>query len=51
MKRFESTRHWEITLLATKMLELVCLNPWETNPLNRIWKIVRETDYSRICLQ
>ena len=49
--KFESKCHWEITLLATKMLEMACLNPWESNPLKRIWKIVRETDYNRICLQ
>lgn len=51
MKIFESKRHWEIQLFATKMLELVCLNPWEKNPLKKEWKIARETDYSRICLQ
>lgn len=48
---FNSKLHWEIKLFATKMLEIVCINPWETNPLLRVWKIVRETDYNRICLQ
>jgi hypothetical protein len=33
------------------MLELVCINPWEVNPLLRVWKISRETDYSRITIQ
>lgn len=51
MPRFESRRHWEIILLASKMIETVCLNPWEMNPLKRIWKIARETSYDRICLQ
>lgn len=48
---FVSKLHHEISLFATKMLELVCINPWEANPLLRVWKISRETDYSRITIQ
>jgi hypothetical protein len=48
---FESKLHREISLFATKMLEIVCLNPWEKNPLLRVWKIAQEVDYKRICLQ
>jgi hypothetical protein len=48
---FESKLHHEISLFATKMLEIVCLNPWEENPLLRVWKIAQEVDYKRICLQ
>jgi hypothetical protein len=48
---FESKLHHEISLFATKMLEIVCLNPWEKNPLLRVWKIAQEVDSKRICLQ
>lgn len=48
--KLESTKHWEIILLASKMIETVCLNPWQADPLKRIWKIAREVDYSRIVL-
>jgi hypothetical protein len=48
---FESKLHTELVLLATKVLEMVCVNPHEKNPLKRIWRISREIDYSRICLQ
>lgn len=49
--QFQSKLHREITLFATKVMEVVCINPWEQNPLLRVWKISREVDYSRICLQ
>lgn len=48
---FQSKLHIEIKLFANKVIEVVCINPWEQNPLRRVWKISRETDYSRICLQ
>lgn len=48
---FTSKLHREISLFATKMLEIVCINPWETDPLKRVWKICRDIDYSRICIQ
>jgi hypothetical protein len=50
-KPFNSRLHHEIVLFATKMMEVVCINPWEKNPLLRVWKIAQETDYSRICIQ
>lgn len=49
--KFESTRHTEMREFATKTLEVVCFNPWEQNPLLRIWKIVREIDHRSIVLQ
>jgi hypothetical protein len=48
---FESKLHHEISLFATKMLEIVCLNPWQQNPMLRVWKITREIDYSKITIQ
>jgi hypothetical protein len=48
---FESKLHTELVLLATKVLEMVCVNPWEKNPMRRQWRIAREIDYSRICIQ
>lgn len=48
---FTSTLHREISLFATKMIEIVCVNPWQPDPLKRVWKIAREVDYSRIVLQ
>lgn len=51
MNQFESRKHWEIILLATKMIETVLYNPWEPDPLKRIWKIAREVGYEQICLQ
>jgi hypothetical protein len=50
MVTFESKLHREIILFATKILEVVCTNPWEPNPLLRIWLIVREVDYKQIVL-
>jgi hypothetical protein len=50
-KVFVSKLHWEIQLWATKVVEMVCINPWEPDPLKRKWFISRETDYQRITLQ
>jgi hypothetical protein len=46
---FESKIHREISLFATKMMEIVCINPWEKDPLKRVWKIAREVDYRYVC--
>lgn len=48
---FVSKRHIEMREFATKILEVTCFNPWEPNPLLRIWKITQEIDYRRIVLQ
>lgn len=48
---FESKRYWQILLLANCIMEIVCLNPWEPDPLLREWKISRYVNYNDVCLQ
>jgi hypothetical protein len=47
----DSKRHWVVKRFASKMIELVLLNPEQKDPLRRVWKVSRETDYDWICLQ